>query len=475
MIVAAKDMPPIGMSRENLSNFIDRLPPEIADTVCSYLESTDIASLRLTSQFWTNVATPWLLQEVHLIFKPDSFERLLAISRHPVISRYVTSLFYEPDTLQKYYTQEEWESDIIGEGWMSNMPAVPMPGASEREHRAYRRDCKRLMQQPNHTYSNDELSAGYTTYMKLYEEQEELRREGYGAKALADAMSWFPNLADVCMSMGCNIVTRSDHVKRAFSAGLHIPSGDHYSIDGPGPGVSQTRSILLGAHQAGVQLKQLQLGDVDWKFFQAIKCDMEKMKQSLRSLRILELVISTGYDEDEDEIGVEIPECREYLENNSLCGFIEAAPDLEILSLSFDWFEPCCPAELKQVVRSTTWPCLRSVSFENLDVDEEDWIAFFDRHCSSLRDLNLKTIRLLQGRWAEVLEHMSKVLALESAYSRGCLLGEEPYQNWNLEPSIWAEYSDLSDQGNRTSKAIQDYLVTGGSCPLLDEEAHPQS
>lgn len=49
-------------------NFIDRLPPEVADTVCSYLpRGSDIANVRLVSRFWVNVATPRLVPRVHLI------------------------------------------------------------------------------------------------------------------------------------------------------------------------------------------------------------------------------------------------------------------------------------------------------------------------------------------------------------------------------------------------------------------------
>lgn len=48
--------------------FIDRLPPEIADTVCSFLPSrSDIANVRLISRFWTDIATPRLFSVVHLI------------------------------------------------------------------------------------------------------------------------------------------------------------------------------------------------------------------------------------------------------------------------------------------------------------------------------------------------------------------------------------------------------------------------
>ena len=371
-----------------------------------------------------------------------------------MISRHVTSLFYEPDTLQKYYTQEEWEDNIVVADWMDRIPASPMPGASEREHREYRRDCKKLMHQPRHLLSEEELSAAHAAYKTLYEEQKSHRLEGYGAQALADALSGFQNLVDVCMSMGYNVVDQSNYIRRAFGAGLQIPWGDQDSIVF-GPGVCQVRSILFAVRQAGIQLRQLKIGNVDWKFFKARQSDMEEMKKSMRSVRDLELGVSTGHTKDEDELGLEIPECREYLENNSLYEFLKASPDLEILSVLFDWFEPYCPADLKQVVGNSTWPRLRNVSFEHLDVDVEDLDAFFECHCSSLYTLNLITIRLLRGRWAEVLERMHATLTLKSAYVGRELLGEDPYQSWNLEPSFLVEDDDLSDQSNRTRKPFK--------------------
>lgn len=49
-------------------NFVERLPPELSDNVCSYLPRiSDIVNIRLVSRFWNNVATPRLLPTVHLI------------------------------------------------------------------------------------------------------------------------------------------------------------------------------------------------------------------------------------------------------------------------------------------------------------------------------------------------------------------------------------------------------------------------
>ena len=70
---------------------------------------------------------------------------------------------------------------------------------------------------------------------------------------------------------------------------------------------------------------------------------------------------------------------------------------------------------------------------------------------------------------------MAKILTLESASIRECLLGAELYHRWDLELAIWAWDSDLRDQGNRTSKVVEDYMVQRATYPLLAEVAHPQA
>ena len=86
----------------------------------------------------------------------------------------------------------------------------------------------------------------------------------------------------------------------------------------------------------------------------------------------------------------------------------------------------------------------------------------------------MKTVRLQEGTWVKTLEDMQKVLNLKSAHMRGDLFGENPPQHWDLELDTWAEDNDLQFQGTRTRNAVQNFLVQGGSCPLIDEDAHPQ-
>jgi hypothetical protein len=75
---------------------MDRFTTEMSQIICELVEIEDIQSLRLVSKFSKKLATPFLLSEVQLVFHPDSFQRLLAISRHPKISKQVKILYYEP-------------------------------------------------------------------------------------------------------------------------------------------------------------------------------------------------------------------------------------------------------------------------------------------------------------------------------------------------------------------------------------------
>ena len=449
--------------------YIDRIPPEIADLICYSIDEKDVLHLRLVSKFWNNVVTPFMPGNINVVFKPESLQRLLDISRHPVISKQITSLYYEPNTLDEYVTQDDWEETIIDDSYLQGLEAIPSPDASERKLRAYRRSITKLRERPRHFYSRSHLENAYKVYTQMYAEQEDLRNKGYGLKEFSDAMSRLPNLSELRMNHGWAICQRPHNAKNAFAAGLIKAGGDYC-------GIPFMRSLLLAVQEAAIELGTLQLGSVDWKFLQESDKTLRCMKNALRHLTTLELAITTGMDESGNEIGVEIPTCREYLRNNTkLAEFLAAAPRLKDLAIGFDWFEPYCPAELNQIFGSTVWPCLESIALETIDTTSDNLNRFFEQHAFTLKHVSMRTIVLLDGTWTDALEHMNRILKLKSAYARGALLGKDPPQYWDLEPDIWAEHSDMRSQGNRTSKAIHDYLLEGGSCPLIDEVAHPQS
>jgi hypothetical protein len=100
------------------------------------------------------------------MFRPKSFDNLLAISTHPFFSRCVTKVFYEAHMMETPISRVEWKRHIpMPEGSkpnsaiLSGLPRPPKPGASEREQRLYKREVQRQldMMKPENAYTQAQL------------------------------------------------------------------------------------------------------------------------------------------------------------------------------------------------------------------------------------------------------------------------------------------------------------------------------
>jgi hypothetical protein len=122
-------------------------------------------------------------------------------------------------------------------------------------------------------------------------------------------------------------------------------------------GLPQTRALLLGAYDAGLQLEKLSCGSVSWQLLQLSPKQISKFKSVFHSLRQLDLYFSTGAtDDDDDHWGAgpsfEIPKCKKYLKQTArLKELVTAAPALTSLSVGFDWGQPCSATKLKYIGR----------------------------------------------------------------------------------------------------------------------------
>ena len=82
-------------------------------------------------------------------------------------------------------------------------------------------------------------------------------------------------------------------------------------------------SLLLGAARAGLSLKIVRLGVVEWRLLQAIDFDLAEIKDALKSTRCFEINIDTSWDEDEEE--------PDYVKNHRLWHLIKDSKQLENL------------------------------------------------------------------------------------------------------------------------------------------------
>lgn len=84
---------------------MDGLAPELLHMICIHLKCWEVPAFRLINRDCAAVGLEYLVPEIGLhlhrnSFKRHSFERLIAISSHPVMSRSVRELSYDSHTFQ---------------------------------------------------------------------------------------------------------------------------------------------------------------------------------------------------------------------------------------------------------------------------------------------------------------------------------------------------------------------------------------
>lgn len=477
-------------------SYLDRLPAEILDMICEELWDEDIPALRLQCRYLCKIATAHLLRCVFVRFKKTSIDSLLQLSSHPLLSQNVQTITYEPNLLERR-SRQAWEKDIPLRDYheTSHIPAPPKQSASEREWRLYHRSLRKAVHQYDRKpYSPQELDAAWPIYQKYLQEQEDLIIRDNACQDLSRAVQRFPNLSAIHVNFGfglwCGTGWSADTSVNPYGDGLCQAFSTAHGYR-EAPGVEQIVSLIKMLDTVGVKLASLRIGNLSWRFFLQYEEDyvgnsdlFYAIKRIVQSLRDIKLVITTwsslvNDDDDGDDQEVqeysEVEECRTYLDRGSLGRLLSGAQDLHKLAIEFDAYEVKCPIDFQYLVLDTHWSHLHTIELDSVDAHEDDWIKFFERHATNLKDVSFATIRLLDGKWPDVLERMQQLLSLEEAHFDKDLCGVAPNQMWRLDPPGYTSSKDDSVQENRTRWALENFMVNGGVCPLRDEEAHPQS
>ena len=96
----AKPEPHTAPLEEPNTKSLYHLPIEILHVILGSLEP-HVHRARLVSKVFAEIGIQHLVFVVHLVSKSSSFEQMLEISRHPIISQTVQFTFYEADMLAK--------------------------------------------------------------------------------------------------------------------------------------------------------------------------------------------------------------------------------------------------------------------------------------------------------------------------------------------------------------------------------------
>ena len=396
--------------------------------ICAYLEPKDVAGIQFLDRTIAAVGLEHLVSQIHLIAKPDSFDRLLAMAEHLSAGRYVTSLFFEADVLRQHrppqIERERWEESIVisdDAGLLEELQDPCFAFACDRLPKKYIQRPLAVTSNRHHHYTKRELQQAYEKYRSYHTEQRRMIESVANEDALVGAMKQLPHLK-LCRRGLTN------HFCAAYRAGISEDVA-------PDPGKAETVGarqlsfILSAADKAGLEIEKLVCGSLDQLFLDHSHERQDAMKRSVHGLRSLYLFLSyhpletnSGYNPNGSDSNGTVS-----------MSFASFAPNLEILYVRFDEDRPTDPPDLEHLVRDFHWSFLASASFAKMNTSSENLIGFCGRHAGTLKDFTLTDIRLRSGGWPSTFCAMRQKLELENMTVVGIFQSVEG-DYWDFEP-----------------------------------------
>lgn len=443
MLRSKRTRPPVVPATSPSQCPIDNLPSELLHMVCTHLKPKDVANLRLASRVVAPIGLQYLSPKVHLLIAKDSFKQLEAIAKHPVVSKYVTSLSYEANILE-IYDEERWTKNIWSPDYLDRKRKLQETGRrySLRSHKG---GCTQARTVPRHEYTKRQLKEAFRKYEGFCDYQSHVQEHH---RELANAMKSFPNLKELTMS--AHVMPNKQLFKKTFGPGYCTrwrEDTEKWPV-----GLAQMRSLLLSACHAGLKIERLHCEQVNWRTLTQKNEVFEDMKRSVRHLREMSITFSMGCGGEEDEWGViQIERC---LLNGRLKDFVTSAPHLELLEICFESDRSIISIEFEHLVGDFHWPSLKAVKIDMVETAEDHLVGFFERHAGTLKRLCMSSLLLSDGSWWSVFEKMRLVLELESVEILGCLDTDSDGFDFDFDRGIYVEQSLLKE-------GIKTYLLGG--------------
>lgn len=424
-------IPDEGSSRRKIIH----LAPELIHMICHYLGPMDIAGIRTLNRTIAAVGLQHLVSQIHLIPKPDSFDKLLAVAEHPLARQYVTSIFYEAELLKARGKQAadwfHWEKGIVGPDYAAPLEEINDPyfdSACDRLPKRYVQFALAVARNHHHQhhYADQELHQAYETHRKIWMEQRCVNALAIYQERMVKAMKMLPNLRSIFISRERG---STKYYRSFYAAGL---SDDVTSppTDADRLCASQLSLLLSAADEADVQITHLICGSLGQLFMDhslGRSCAMKRSIRYLQSLHLFFTHIPTKFELHPKKN----PNGSDAAGTDSL-RFATSAPNLKILSIRFENEKrPIDPPDLKHIVLDFQWSCLASATFSHMTTNAETLTGFCDRHFGTLRDFSLTDITLRGDQGTSVLHKMRQVLALNNMTFDGRIRDVE--HCWNFE------------------------------------------
>ena len=431
----------------------DDLPPELLHMIFLYLEPTDAACLRWAGKVVAEIGLQYIVPTVYLRLYEESYDRLLAISRHPVVSKYVVKLEYETLALRRIdrevFDQELLETRVIPSSQRSGRPDSL---ASARAWRAYDRDSIRNLPIFTRRQTTWRLDQAWSIYETSRKSQEKVQQADFFRVKLVEAMKSFQNIGVI------SIPTYGVYERYVAALKDLLPTSNfryrpHYERVSY---VSASDSILSAVESASLQLREFHCQWFDWWTISQIRGRFAAMKRSVFHLKVMDICFTDPQYMESNNINDLFKFFRSNrLNTGRLKEFITSAPNLKVLRLSFDEQDPGYTT-FNELFGSFRWSLLEVLSLGNLSMSEDELVGLCYRHARTLKDLSLQDLVMNRpGSWKVAFHRIRQVFDLGQQLDNCRLVGEyvSDTDYYDMEAiSAWNSYT--------VGQILSDYIRT---------------
>lgn len=456
------------------SGEMDRLPPELVHLVIGLLPAADLAEVRLVASRYNRLAVPYLVKEIHLIYRKEDFTRLQGIAALPDLADQVRTIYFEADRLPLHGPPERqytWRPFVYDDRIRLPEPTIPTPSRSDvvplAQRVQYYQDLHAFKTQPRHEYNNRQLSLGYLAFQTIddtfYDFVEDLGPGGLEAGLRASAGS-FRNVHTIICDSHNTFRPQSKKWKKHFGRGL-THRGDVATYTG-----SQAFFTMgsMSARNTASKLRTLRIGLDSWESL-LLGETWPTTLASCGELRTVEMHWKTYPPSTYDGPYAEIQQCDTYLRTGIMYDFLHAVLKLEELVLCFepDWHRrghiprdrsrTCYMARFDDCFRQDHWQFLTSLTLHGVESNAAELIAFFRLH-SLIQTLDLKNIGLTAGPWVAVFAAIKRVGRVAFCSLKGEFYCAAPLEVWDMERPSPEGGGVFDVERERRRRCLQDWV-----------------
>ena len=354
----------------------ERLPSELIHMVFTYLEPTEAAAFRLVGRVVAEIGLQYLVPTAYLALNEESYDRLLAIAEHPVVSKYVVRLEYESEGLT-LVDRDQW----------CNM------------WRNFDRKSVRQIPLLNTRQTSKAFDRAWLMYEKYHASQERGQQAQCFPQKIAEAMKQLPNLRTIFASAHRAYWRYSAEI-RGLLPTYHLL---RYHPLGRSSIADTTSSILSAAESVDLRCQHFLSQSINLQIFGQINNNLAFLKKSMLHLKTMNLnfmLLQRGREE------------ADILVKGCMLDFVTSAPNLQHLSLDFTMMNYShADIPFDQIIGGFYWPSLKAVSLVSLCLHEYELWHFFGRHARTLKHVSLEDMRLSEGSWPRTFQEMRRIFA----------------------------------------------------------------